>query len=504
MLLLLLCCVPIPRAVSLAMDTPATAQDELHPAASVRLALEPKPEITRAEIEAHVRYLASDEMKGRVTGTPEADRAAEYLGLVLQREGLEPAGDDHTFLQAVPMVRSRSTAVPELAFTDAQGTSTKLVFGADFDVSARPLTATDLRVVVVHSQADLPKSADAKVALFVDATATQRKKWFEAAGLEDGSGFGLLVSPGNSKRGAERGPDSLGSSLVRKKSTALPPMTLRVHGPALESLRKGEVRTLSLATHAVREDVRGSNVAALLRGHGTREHPEFAEQAVVFTAHYDHLDHEHTHSRSEGKDQIWNGADDDASGTAAVLEIAGAFAKAEPPARTLVFVLVTGEEIGLLGTDEYLDRPVVPLAKTVANLNFEMIGRADPKVGGPGNLWLTGFDLTNLGSECASHGLAIRADPYPAEHFFERSDNIAFVHRGVVGQTFSTYNLHKDYHQPSDEADTLDYVHMEACTKAGYGAARLVADGVITPAWLAGKDPNAKSEKPDRPEKKAK
>lgn len=450
------------------------------------------PEVTRPEIEAHVRFLAADERKGRVTGTPEADECARYLAEVLQAQGLEPAGDDGTFLQKVPMVRTSYTAPPAMTAVDSKGKRTELVHGRDFSVSSGSGPARTLRVVVAREAKDLPAKSDANVALFVDAGTQDRRAWLAQAGLGKGEGFGLLLAPGSKEAGRPRTNVPTRGAIQRGRASAADTSSARVNGEWLDALRKGDVASLEFTPNAVREEVSGANVVARLAGVGTRADPELAKTAVVITAHYDHIDHEHVGATSKGPDQIWNGADDDASGTAAVLEIAGAMAKGPAPARTVVFVLVTGEEVGLLGTDEYLDRPVVPLERTVANVNFEMIGRPDLKVGGGGKLWLTGYELTNLGPAWAAAKLDVFPDPYPNEHFFERSDNIAFVNRGIVGQTLSTYNLHKDYHKPSDEADTLDYDHVTACAKTGLAAVQSIASGRIVPAWTAGQAPRTR------------
>jgi len=236
----------------------------------------------------------------------------------------------------------------------------------------------------------------------------------------------------------------------------------------------------------------------VIRGQGRPDAPALAGEAIVVSAHHDHLG---TRTRDAGDgdatasgggdaqaDRVFNGADDDASGCAAVLELAGACAAGPKPARTLVFLLATGEEIGLFGTEHYLDHPLVPLDRTVLNLNFEMIGRPDAKVGGTGVMWLTGFELSNLGPAFEAAGLAVRRDPRPEEHFFERSDNYAFVRRGIVGQSLSTFDLHTDYHGVDDEADRIDYAHMEACIASALRALRPIADGDLRPEWL---DPKA-------------
>lgn len=448
------------------------------------------PAITRAEIEAHVRFLAADAQKGRVTGTAEAEACARYLADVFARQGLAPAGDDGTFLQRVPLVRTSETAPPELTFVDARGAKTVLVSRRDFAASAELRSTKELKLVVAHAAGELPKVADPSVAVFFDGSTGDRTQAFESAGL-DMRGFGLILAPGTAKAPASVRAERSQTSIARQKGPSVSaPRAVRVNGEMLERLRAGTVKTVQFESHVVREDIVGSNVVAKIAGVGAPDHPEFASEAVVVTAHYDHLDVEHTGASAQGADQIWNGADDDASGTSAVLEIAGALAHGTPPARTIVFVLVTGEEVGLLGTNEYLDRPVVALAQTVANLNFEMIGRPDPSVGGAGKLWFTGFEKSNLGPAFAAARLDVKPDPYPNEHYFERSDNIAFVNRGVVGQTLSSYdNQGTYYHKPGDEADTLDFAHMEACSKTGLEAVRLVASGAIRPAWLEGQAP---------------
>jgi hypothetical protein len=391
----------------------------------------------------------------------------------------------------VPLKRSRWTAAPTFALVDAAGAKRAFTYGRDFDGGQGFAAADGLRFVVARDAASLPKAADKQIALFFDAPSGERRRAFEESKLGAGEGFGLVIVPGSAKSPAN--PASVPRTTLTRAQSGRPenPRAVRVHGALLDELRAAQGGRIAFDSHRVEEDVTAYNVAAKIQGVGTQDEPGLRDEAVVLTAHYDHLDSSHG-GGAKGEDKIFNGADDDASGTVAVLEIAGALAQEPAPARTVVFVLVTGEEIGLLGTEEYLDRPCVPLAKTVLNLNFEMIGRPDEKVGGAGRLWLTGYELSNLGAAYTEKKLAIFPDPYPNEHFFERSDNIAFVRRGVVGQTLSSYNLHKDYHQPSDEADKLDFAHMEAGTQAGLAAVRLVASGALKPAWLAGKEPRTR------------
>jgi len=210
---------------------------------------------------------------------------------------------------------------------------------------------------------------------------------------------------------------------------------------------------------------------------------------VILSAHYDHLGIRPAPRGRERDDSLFNGADDNASGCAALLELAQALAQGPPPVRTLVILFTTGEETGGKGMARYLSAPAEPLATTVANLNLEMLGRPDVLAGGPGHLWLTGFERSNLGPAWQERGLAIVADPRPDQSFFARSDNYQLALAGVVAHSLSSFDLHKDYHRPSDEADKLDFGHLESATRLVLRAAAPLADGSLRPAWIAGMQP---------------
>jgi Zn-dependent M28 family amino/carboxypeptidase len=184
-------------------------------------------------------------------------------------------------------------------------------------------------------------------------------------------------------------------------------------------------------------------------------------------------------------DSIYNGADDDGSGTVAVLEIARDLIQGEAPRRTVVILLSTGEEIGLLGTRYYIAHPVIPLHQTVADLQIEMIGRTDDAVGGFGRAWLTGYERTTMGDQLAAAGSPIVPDPRPNQNFFFRSDNIAFAVLGIPAHTMSSFGLHLDYHQPSDEVELINFEHMSVLVDAAVEAVRFLADGP-TPDWKEG------------------
>ncbi len=229
------------------------------------------------------------------------------------------------------------------------------------------------------------------------------------------------------------------------------------------------------------------NVVGVLEG----SDPALKSEVVLVDAHFDHVGV----GRAINGDSIYNGADDDASGVTAVLEIARQLSAGPRPKRTVLFAATTGEEVGLFGTRWFIDHPPVPLSQFVANLEIEMIGRPDSLAGGAGKAWLTGYERSNMGEQLAQAGLPIVPDKRPDQRFFERSDNIAFARRGIVAHTVSSFNLHTDYHQPSDDVKGMDFEHMAAVINAAASATRLLADGP-KPEWKPGGAPTTPAPRP--------
>ena len=211
------------------------------------------------------------------------------------------------------------------------------------------------------------------------------------------------------------------------------------------------------------------NVVGVIRG----ADPQLASEVVVVGAHFDHIG---IRPAVDG-DSIANGADDDASGTVAVMEAARILAAGPRPKRTIVFAAFTGEEGGGFGSRWYMEQPPFPLDKHVAQIQVEMIGRPDSLAGGPGRAWLTGFERSTMGSTLAAAGLPVVADPRPAQSFYTRSDNIRFARAGIIAHTLSSFNLHKDYHGVNDEWELADFDHMTAMVNLLAKAVRIVADG---------------------------
>jgi hypothetical protein len=239
------------------------------------------------------------------------------------------------------------------------------------------------------------------------------------------------------------------------------------------------------------------NVLGLLRG----SDPNLRNEHILVDAHYDHIGAANDPVNGctpVGADSICNGADDDASGTVAVLLVARAMARGPAPRRTIVFAAMTGEEIGLTGARWYLEHPMLPLDQMVANLEIEMIGRPDSLAGGLGKAWLTGYERSTMGDSLAAHGIPLVPDPRRNQGFFQRSDNYALALRGIVAHTISSFNLHADYHRPSDEASRADSVHLAAVIAAVARATRLLADGP-KPEWKPGGKPEPAPPRPRAP-----
>jgi hypothetical protein len=280
-------------------------------------------------------------------------------------------------------------------------------------------------------------------------------------------------------RRVPNGTDSAGRPAFRMEPTGGPPVvrvSYRVRGALAD-----------LDTVPAGRRVSAVNVVATIPG----SDPALAHEHVLVDAHYDHLGI----GRAVDGDSIYNGADDDASGTVAVLEIARQIARGPKPRRTVVFMATIGEERGLLGTRWYIAHPTLPLAEMAANLEIEMIGRPDSLAGGPGRAWLTGYERSSMGDALAAAGIPIVPDKRLDQNFFQRSDNIAFAQVGIPAHTLSSFNLHTDYHRPSDDVAKVDAEHMATVINAAVKAVRLLSDGP-KPTWKPGGRPAPAPQRP--------
>ncbi len=207
------------------------------------------------------------------------------------------------------------------------------------------------------------------------------------------------------------------------------------------------------------------------------------KSAVILSAHLDHLGV----GKPVNGDEIYNGADDDASGVSAVLEFARRLAHRRPR-RTVIFVLFGSEETGGFGASYFVDHPPVPLTQIAVALELEMIGRPDPSLDRDA-LWLSGWQRSNLGPELNAHGGDIVADPHVSEDFFARSDNYILAKKGIVAQTISSFGLHKDYHQPSDDLAHISFQHLDAAIESLLAPIGWLVNSDFKPHWNSGGRP---------------
>ncbi|HXR97108.1 MAG TPA: M20/M25/M40 family metallo-hydrolase [Terriglobales bacterium] len=225
-----------------------------------------------------------------------------------------------------------------------------------------------------------------------------------------------------------------------------------------------------------------ANVVGLLPGR------DAGAPVLLLTAHLDHLGI--NPKRAYQGDAIFNGADDDASGCTAVLELARMLSLGERPKRSVYFAFFGSEETGGAGAKYFVAHPPVPLDRIFANLEFEMIGWPDAAV--PAHtLWLTGWQRSNLGPEMAREGAKLVGDPHPAEHFFCRSDNLQLAIAGVVAQTVSSFGLQPMYHRADDDVAHLDFGLMTDSISSMIKPVRMLLNSKFVPAWNPGGRPSA-------------
>ena len=357
-----------------------------------------------------VATLTTAEMNGRRTGTPGGTLAAARLAAWLAEAGLRPGGDHGTYLQSFALA------------ADARDKIVIVLDGVPSHLDYRASRLDKLILARRHGAAALLIVGDALPTL--DATAAP--------------------------------VDLISGALTTTAADALvAPRTVAELRGEIERATRPVPRALAAAARVqvdiVSEDVRGANVIGILPG----TDPALRDEAVVLGAHYDHLG-------ASGAD-VYHGADDNASGTAVVVGLARAFAAAGGAPRTLVFALFGAEEIGLVGSGHYVRPPAWPLARTVAMLNFDMVGRMrdDRLVIGGAD---TGDRLRRLVTDAVARVPGVKADVRGAPH--SPSDHSRFYAAGTPVLFFHT-GLHDDYHRPGDTVDKLNADGMARIAAVG-------------------------------------
>jgi hypothetical protein len=426
------------------------------------------------DLKADVSFLASDALQGRATPSPGLDMAAEYIAAQFRRAGLEPAGDEGYFQNAG--YQSVKPNAEGLAFTlhTAQDTA-KAAAGsvAIQEAVAADLNRTAAFKVTLSDPAALDSLTAAQVrgkVLLVEVPSgnggaaggmagfqAQRRILTLAAKLEPA----MVVMVRESAQ-----PPNPNARVPLRDATAPAPTVpvLNVWDKAIHdavAAAKPGPMEATVSAHVappIVQPVKLRNVAGVLRG----TDPQLKDTYLVVTGHYDHLG---VRPNASG-DSIYNGANDDASGTASVIAVAGALAGLEEkPKRTIVFVTVFGEEVGGLGARWYTSHPIFPIAKTIADINLEQLGRTDdtegPKVS---QFNLTGFDYTDIAATFAkvgaTTGVQVVKHEKNSDAFFGRSDNATFADAGIPSTTLSVSYVFPDYHQPGDEWQKLDYDNL--------------------------------------------
>jgi hypothetical protein len=467
--------------------------------------LTPDQDATLARVSAnslrgHLSFIASDLLEGRGTPSRGQDLAAEYLAAQYRRAGLEPMGDDdyfqtalwtHTLPDLGGFAFTLRAGARELVLTPKQvsfkpgaalSAAKAGVIKADW-ANLAPLEALGAavagKVVLVEAPVIKPKSREEYMAMLADKNAVLAR----IAKLKP-----LLVLSLDRTRPAGDGGGR--GELTDPAQTAAPAHPLlTIHGEQavalFDALPAGAgAATLDLHLNAaIVKQVKLRNVAALLRG----SDPVLKDSYVILSAHYDHLG---MRPEMEG-DNIFNGANDDGSGTVSVIEVASAMAAMKQrPKRSILFLNVFGEELGLLGSAYYGRHPLVPVAKTVADLNLEQIGRTDGKDGPMvGKAALTGFDFTNMPQALvkagAQTGVTVFKDAELSDKYFAQSDNAALAALGVPAHTLSVLYEFSDYHKVGDHWQKIDYDNMAKITRMVTLGLIMLADDPVAPKWNA-------------------
>jgi aminopeptidase YwaD len=437
-----------------------------------------KPEWVRA----HEEFLASDAMQGRGSATHDEEVTATYVASEFLGYGLKTAPGMTGYIQKAevtqPVLDGRATINVGSA-TLAEGSGFHLIV-ATGETASGPLVRVEAKDI---AQAKVTRGA---VVLLDHVPADKPGLQLVRALWRSGAVAALVQEDASTQKyltmigGETRIPIRLADAPTHHSG-----MTIAALTPAamakMEGVKDGD--TVSLTVHATPQSAPRFTYNAIGYLPGTDPNAG----TILLTAHLDHLG-----MRQKGSgDGIYNGANDDAAGTTAVLELAHALASGPPLKRSVLFVCYGSEEAGELGSTYFGEHPPVPLKDLVANLEFEMIGNQDPKMP-KGMLLMTGWERSNLGPALKEHGALLGPDPYPEEHFFERSDNYALALKGVVAHTAAGWGTPPTYHQADDDIAHLDVAFMTAAIQSLVGPVRWLADSDFVPKWNAGGQPKAR------------
>jgi Zn-dependent M28 family amino/carboxypeptidase len=485
--------------------------------------------ITAAQMRGYLSFIASDEMEGRDTPSRGLDITAKFLATNLARWGFKPGGDDGSFMQKIALRRDGVDKEQSNATYNGQ----PLTIGEDYIPAGRggeasgPLVFAGNGWYFKSKNVESYKGVDAKGKIAVIFTPTdglprgfsptdlagkRGEDWMDPSEYARQQGaVGLIIVPGfqflaNWQRNYNRITEGGGLSVEKFQTgaaAALPLPTI-IASPRLANLIfQGESQNgsalfdaagantlpaafelkpekkVSMKIAAKHSQQSTQNVVAVFEG----SDPVLKDEYVALGAHYDHVGI----GNPVNGDAIYNGADDDGSGTTALLAIAEALAKAPTrPKRSVVFIWHAGEEKGLWGSRYFVENPTIPLNKIVTQLNIDMIGRSkaagdtnprNRELSGPNEIYVIGSKM--MSTELGALSESVNKDylnlsfnykydaPNDPNRFFFRSDHFHYARKGIP-IIFYFDGEHEDYHRPGDSADKIDYEKMQKVTRTVY------------------------------------
>ncbi|MEM9932411.1 MAG: M20/M25/M40 family metallo-hydrolase [Bacteroidota bacterium] len=458
----------------------------------------PEFTLSEEEIASHIYFLASDELKGRRTGEEGNNIAARYIAEQFRSYGLKTPPGQESYFQPIEFEKRivlKESSI-ETASGEIVGSACAMLNGDEMKVESRLVFAK-------NGWVDEEKGIDDYEDLDVYG-----KIVLVNVGVPGESSIRKVLSLSAKKRmlAEERGALAL-VELYRENfpwnyiSRAITSGRMGVKDPTnLESilphfwvnnqdqqagkkLIDGENVTLK-GGGILSSSLISNNVIGLIEGTNISKKQEY----VVLTAHYDHIGV--SKPSVAGGDSINNGARDNATGVAALLTAAKALAE-ERPERSILLIAFTAEEMGLLGSQYYVEHPLLPLDKMVFNLNSDGAGYTDTTL-----VAIMGYDRVGAKEEfdlaCQRLGVTPFADPAPEQNLFDRSDNVSFARKGIPAPTMSpgfeafTQELMQHYHSTSDEVASLNLSYIATFVRTYAHAARLIANKDKTPRWVEG------------------
>lgn len=435
--------------------------------------------ITLEQVTKDVSYLASDKLQGRGNFSPNIHKAADYIANRFEQVGLAPLSTESSFLQEYTLQR----IIPDTLTVKINGETIPQ------DKLAMVTTLNNFNWDSQQQQKNDKLTGDINI-VFINENMNMRKS-LRKLNYQGGQHLVLLHPKHRKSFKRYQGHFAKGSTQLSSMASATKTRA-ETHGGGVIVMALTPIDSIEsyrINGKASIINTKLTNVVGILPGKSK------ANEIVLYSAHYDHLGVKDTDMvLTQSSSEIYNGADDDASGVSAIINLANHFAQNNNNDRTLLFAAFSAEELGGFGS-RYFSEQVNPKSIT-AMINIEMIGK--PATFGEGTVWMTGMDRSSLGEllnqTLAKKGLKIYADPYPEEKLFYRSDNATLARLGVPAHSFSSTQLDKDkhYHQTSDDIGSLNIPSMLQVIKTLAEATSPLVDGSVTPSRI---DPNKVKQK---------